>query len=257
MSKATELERALDEMREASFVDPQLVARVAAFGAAALDRLLRGGPVRGLPHPTAHARLVQDVVGAVRDPRAIPQLVELVTRAPTDPAHDPFLGAEAARALAAIGAAAVPALIRPEPWEHGLVEVCEVLADIGGPEAAETVARWSRRRPVKEDTRRMTRALARLGAVQALWEALEDADAGLRAAALRDLALLEDPGRLDMALRALEDPGPSVREAAARTLLGWGDERAVTALEARLEDANQRVRQAAKQALGRITRRRY
>jgi HEAT repeat protein len=140
----------------------------------------------------------------------------------------PYAQAQAVDRLVAIGAPAVPALVR-------------------------TLGSWS-----NESFKRARTALVRIGApaVPALTAALDDDDLYVRRHALQALEALGFPG--DRAalrarlLRGLGMPAPLDRESAARALGAFGDASTAGALQARLGDADWDVVVASAWSLARL-----
>lgn len=90
------------------------------------------------------------------------------------------------------------------------------------------------------------------GAVEALCEALRDADGRVRRHAAATLGKLGDPAAVEPLVGLLQDPVESVREQAAVSLGLLGDRRAVSGLHRALDDPEGWVRSRAAEALGRI-----
>lgn len=88
--------------------------------------------------------------------------------------------------------------------------------------------------------------------VAALIEAMKDADAEVREAAVHALVQLHDPAAFEPLVRALQDSSASVREYAAFALGQLDERRAVGPLTAALKDASADVREQAVFALGQL-----
>ncbi len=132
-------------------------------------------------------------------------------------------------------------------------EIVQILADIRDPKAVEALMQEAER---GDHTLRalVGQALGRIDPERkyiAAVHLLDNAQRGLRMAAIGVLTALGDPHALDALMStAQRDRDPQAREAAVQAIGTMRDRRGLPALLKSLDDADQRVRVAAAKALG-------
>jgi len=191
-------------------------------------------------HPLAIARRgCGRALAKIRDPDAIPGLIQALERDP-----DPRVKSAAASALVAIGAAAVPALLEMIAVDFGTAEtghaswaLAHLDADalpglyeaIDSPNGAVRAAVVTAISAVLKAHGNPAELQAQ--AIDLLFKAVEDLDPMVRTEAATAIGRIQLKAGLDPLLRLLADPMEMVRRAGAIALGKLGDPRAIGILE--------------------------
>lgn len=180
------------------------------------------------------------VLGKIRDPRALPKIMECLY------SRDDYLVRTARTALTNFGPDGAATLVTQLRW-GARPEVVAALAEFG-PDAVPIVAGGL---DDPATAPHCVSVLAEIGkpGVGALVSALAAGDPATREAAAAALARIEDPLGVAPLTAALQDPEPRVRAAAATALGQLREETSAPALVGALEDADPGVRSAAAAAL--------
>lgn len=231
------------------------------------------GLIALLESDNANARSAAvDILGAIRDPQAVPALIGRLFDASVPWMSDEPISEMAARALLAIDtfeardavrhwrranpapqAAEAEGPFEPDLSEHGPAErpthrrlVLRLLDDLRNPD-------WHARQKAAKALReyaRLLRGTQDLELVQRLTAALTDPDWVVRWAAAEALAWIRDKSAVPALVEALNDSNWTVRVAVVRALGELRDPGAAPDIVALLADKKNLVREAAAEALG-------
>jgi HEAT repeat protein len=222
-----------------------IVARLVKLGGNATPSLIEALQDRDLGEQEVDCRMVCDALGAIRDPRAVPRLLEVL-----DWKKGTFCAHYAIRALGQIGGPQTVERLIPELRHPDNVwPAAEALGQLGDPRAIEPLLA-ALDRDINES---VTEALLRFGAraVTTARAALKSPDASLRKHSLRFLSVHRHIRTTAEAAPYLKDEAAGVRLEAVEALsrLPGASAGVVPLLLPAVSDADSAVRFAASAAL--------
>ncbi len=169
-------------------------------------------------------------LGKLGDRRAVDELIALVEREAATLSVDDGRGS-----------------LKRKPWSPAYNASIEALAELGGPRAAEVVAKLLEAATHEDDRKRLVQALGKIGhadSTSALIGLIKGADPVLTPAAIDALREIRSVEAVEPLIEALSSDSYRIRDVAARTLGKIGDPRAFEPLEALLSDEEFKVRKA-------------
>ncbi len=242
-------------LRDYFFIGSAIADTLAQFGEPAVLPLLNLLPRLGLlerQRGVVVQRWIFEVLGKLKDQRAIPPLLKLLNH------QDPVLAYRAAKALSSFGEPVLAPLLQALTSDDRRLRerAAYALGYTGAAQAAAPLLRLLRKRWEHPYVYQMAyEAVVRLGngeALPLLLTALQDKKKLVRACAAEALGELGDRRAMEPLLMALQDIDPNVRSKAARALGRLGDQQAIEALIDALSDQEWPVRKFAAEALGNL-----